>query len=173
MNADQYLDRGERLLWAANPDPMRYAVSKALGMAVSGLFFFGFAVFWVFMARDLPSEFWLFGLIFIAIGLCLLLSPAFFYWRAPRVAYVLTDKRAVIDIQGPFSKRISVPLDQVPFVTLKGVSNGIGSVLFIETTYRARRGRTNTIQDGFMAITEPEKVERLMRDAISTLREVA
>jgi hypothetical protein len=171
MNASEYLDRGERLLWAGNPNPLRYAVTKAAGMAVTGLFFFGFAIFWVYMARTAPGNFWYFGLLFVAIGGAMVLSPAFYFWRAGNVAYVLTDKRAVIDVQGPFGSRVSVPLDQVPFVTLSGVGSGIGNVMFQEHIRRGRRGRTYTTQDGFVAINEPEKVERQMRDAISALRE--
>lgn len=109
---------------------------------------------------------------FVLIGLGIVLSPLFYYWRAHKIAYVLTDKRAVIDIQGPFGGRTSVPLDQVPFVNLKGVGNGgIGSVMFMENTRSGRRGRTYTVEDGFVAITEPQKVERQMRDAITALRE--
>jgi hypothetical protein len=171
MNGSDYLDRGERLIWAGNPNPLRYAVSKALGLALTGAFFLAFALFWISLARQAPGNFWLFGTIFVVLGAGMVLSPAFYYWRARSVAYVLTDKRAVIDIQGPFGSRVSVPLDQAPFVTLSGLGSGIGNVMFIENIRRGRRGRTYTTQDGFVAIVEPEKVERQLRDAISALRE--
>lgn len=171
MQASDYLDRGERLIWAANPDPLRYALGKAAGMAIGGVLFLAFSLFWVATAAQAPGQFYLFGVPFVLIGLALVLSPAFYYWRAPNVAYVLTDRRAVIDVQGPFGSRVSVPLDQVPFVNLKGVSNGVGHVMFQEHIRRGRRGRTYTTQDGFMAIAEPDKVERQMREAISRLRE--
>lgn len=172
MNASQYLDKGERLLWAGNPDPLRYAVNKG-ATALFGILFLGFAIFWTVMASKSGGYFFLWGVPFMLVGAAVVLSPAFYYWRAPMVAYVLTDRRAVIDTQGPFGSRVSVPLDQVPFVTLKHATGGIGSVMFIENTRQGRRGRSYTTQDGFVAISDAEKVERQMRDAITALREDA
>jgi hypothetical protein len=171
MRAHDYLDRGERLIWAGNPVPLRYALGKGGMVALGGILFFGFSIFWVVTAQQAPGSFFLFGVPFVVIGAALVLSPAYYFWHARHVAYVLTDRRAVIDIAGPSGSRVSVPLDQVPFVILKGVSNGIVHVMFQEHIRRGRRGRTYTTQDGFVAVAEPEKVERQMRDAISALRE--
>lgn len=169
--AQNYLDRGERLIWAGNPDPLRYAIGKGLVIAIVGIPFLAFSIFWVVMAAMPGSLFYLFGIPFVLVGAGFVLSPFFQYWRARGVAYVLTDRRAIIDVPGPFASRASFPLDQIPFISLRRLDRGFGHLMFIERTQTGQRGRTYTTQDGFFGIADAERLERQMREALNRLRE--
>ncbi|GIX05578.1 MAG: hypothetical protein KatS3mg114_1447 [Planctomycetaceae bacterium] len=101
---DQELEPGERLLWAGQPLPRRL-MRRSWGMALFGIPWTAFAVFWTVMAGSMvwrsesPGPIWLFplfGLPFILIGLGMLASP----WRARRrarhIVYAVTDRRLLI-----------------------------------------------------------------------------
>ena len=131
-----------------------------------GLLFFGFSLFWVHGATNQSGlPFALFGAPFVVVGLGLVLSPLWHFVRGRRAAYLLSDRRAVIDISGFLPKRISVPLSQVRFVELKSSSSGFGDVIFREIVTSSGEG-SSVMRDGFMAVAEADRVERLLRTAI-------
>jgi hypothetical protein len=171
------LDPGERLIWSGQPQPAPYALKKGGLTGLFGIPFFAFAVFWTSMASSFtsgekgpPRYFWLWGVPFLGVGLGLVLSPLWHFVRAGRTTYTLTSRRAVIDTTGPLARRTSVPLDQIPFVELQ--PGGAGHVLFREVATASRHSfsTASTTKDGFIAIAEAERVERLLRETIAKLR---
>src|SRR5262249_4043304 len=168
------IDPGEQLIWQGKPYAGRYALRKAAYTFPFGIVFFGFSlagIYSAYMAQDkatnqLGSPFWLFVIPFVIIGACMVLSPAWYFFRATATTYVLTDRRAIMDISGPFPRRISVPLNQVPFVDVRSSNQGPGHVLFQEGTRYYGNGEGMTQRDGFIAIADAAKVGQMLRSAI-------
>jgi hypothetical protein len=135
-------DPGERLIWSGNPIPARYALRKASYRFLFGIFFFGFSLFWINGAYT-----------------------AWQYFRGMQTTYALTDRRAIMNISGPFPRRISVPLNQVPFVEVLSSAEGPGHVLFQEPVASySNRGMAQ--RDGFIAIADAAQIGQILRGAI-------
>ena len=167
---------GERLLWADRPAPARLAVS-ALPISFFGLFFFGFAVFWMVGAWQTMDGaelgvfalFPLFGLPFVLVGLGMLLAPLWVYIRAHKTVYAITSQRLVIK-KGRTVKTYG-PGD-IENIERTDHKNGLGDVIFARELYRTRGrhgSRTRTRKIGFLGIRDVRQVE----DAVRRLRENA
>jgi hypothetical protein len=163
------LDPGETLVWTGRPVALSYALRKGASTFFPGIFFFGFSVFWVWgasHANNNAGPFWLFGIPFVLIGALMLLSPFWHFWRGLNATYVLTNKRALISISGPFAQRLSFPLHQIPFVDVRPTKDDAGSIYFNETTKKSGDGYRTT-REGFVAVQELTRVEQLLRQAIN------
>jgi hypothetical protein len=168
------IDPGEQLIWQGNPAPARYALRKAAYTFPVGIFFFAFSLFWIYGAytsgnkasSQLGFSFWMFGIPFVIVGACMVLSPVWYLFRATTTTYALTDRRAIIDIGGPFPRRTSIPLNQIPFVDVRSSNEGPGHVLFREATSYYGSGARMTQRDGFVAIADAAKVGQMLRSAI-------
>jgi hypothetical protein len=180
------LQPGEKLIWAAQPIPALYARS-GWGLAIFGIFFGGFALFWIAMAggmmwfsNDGPpgggsgigkafSCFPLFGLPFLAIGVGMLTAPIWMRRNAARTVYGLTDRRAIL-CQGKTFGGVEVrsfgPPD-LTHMTRVERANGTGDLIFrevISTSYDSEGDRrTNRTRIGFIAIERVRDVENLVR----------
>jgi hypothetical protein len=155
------VDPGEQPIWQGKPYPARYALRKAAYTFPAGILFFAFSLFWIYGAymteNKTPSQ----------LGFpCMVLSPAWYFFRATSTTYALTDQRVIMDISGLFPRRTSVPLSPVPFVDIRASNDGPGHVLFQETVAHYRSGRGMTQRDGFIAIADAAKVGQLLRSAI-------
>lgn len=155
------LDAGEQLIWWGRPNPKEYALKEASVFKTLFLLFFaafGAGVTWSEFHKG--TSFWLFGLILVAAPLLGLAEPIWRYRKAPRVQYLLTDRRAVIATDGSVK---SVALSRIDFVELDLVDGGVGDVLFIVEHVRDGEGETITNRDGFVGIADAQKVERELR----------
>jgi len=168
-------DPGEQLIWQGKPYPARYALRKAAYSFPVGIFFFGFSVvldLWRLYGagnkatNQLGFAFWMFGIPFVIVGACMVLSPAWYLFRAMTTTYALTDRRAIIDISGLFPRRTSVPLNQVPFVEVRSSNEGPGHILFQGVAPYYRMGGGIAQRDGFIAIADAAKVGQMLRAAI-------
>jgi hypothetical protein len=165
-------DRREKLIWQGKPSPARYALRKASYTFPLGIFFLGFSLLWIYVAYTGANNatdfaFWMFGIPIVIVGACMVLSPAWYLFRATNTTYTLTDGRATIYISGPFPRWTSVPLNQVPFVDVRSSSEGPGHVLFQEAApmfYGMDGGMKQ--RDGFIAIADAAKVGQMLRTAI-------
>ena len=179
------LDSGERLLWAAQPDPKRFA-RGSLAIVLFGLPWTAFALFWIFMASgglwglfdggmDVPSDqmpfqlfsicFPLFGLPFVLIGLGMLSAP---YWakrKALRTAYAVTDRRVILLEAGFWNSvttRTYMPA-QLQRMTRTERPDGSGNLILEDYTWRDSDGDRRHGQHGLMAIDRVRDVEELIR----------
>jgi hypothetical protein len=167
------IDRGERLLWSGRPDPLPYTIRVGRHAFLFGLVFFGFSLFWTHGAMTEGAKvqalggvpFWLLGVPFVIVGACLVLSPFWHFYRALRTTYALTDKRALTAISGPYARRFSVPLSQIRFVDVRPSDDGSGDIYFKETVVSDSEGQT-TRREGFIAISELDRVDQLLRKTI-------
>jgi len=166
------IDPGERLIWSGNPYPTRYSIRKGGYPFLFGIFFFGFSLFWIHgaytaeskAANQLGFPFWMFGIPFVIVGAGMVLSPAWYFFRAVKTTYALTDRRAITDVSGPFPRRASVPLTQMPFVDVRASAQGPGTVLFREALASYNKSMLQT--DGFIAIPDAARVGQMIRSAI-------
>ncbi len=166
MIESSLVNPGEQLTWSGNPLPVRYALKKAAYPFVFGLFFFIFMVFWIQGATSQSGmEFGLLGLPGLAIGLGMLLSPVWYFFRGTQTTYALTDQRAIIDIAAPLPRHISVPLNQIPFVDVRASTHTTGDVLF-RGAVESQMSIGMIRPDGFIAIADAARVGQLLRSAI-------
>jgi hypothetical protein len=136
---ERELDSGERLLWAGMPKQGTVFRSSDVFMIPFSLLWGGFAIFWEFMAFQIPGKnegaigvvFPLFGIPFVLIGLYMIFGR-FTYDSKNRAKtfYGLTDQRAII-VSGLFSKSVkSLNIRTMNNVSVTEKTNGDGTIIF-------------------------------------------
>lgn len=86
----------EKLNWVGQPIPYKRMFS-AFSVWLFSVPWTAFSVFWIHGAMnqaETGSIFPLFGIPFLLIGVCMLLSPFWQYFKSTKTAYVITNKRA-------------------------------------------------------------------------------
>jgi hypothetical protein len=159
------LDDGEKILWQGRPDGGFYFKPGNIATFVFGLFFAGFALFWMVMAASAGGGFWMFGLIHFAVGIGLSFGAIF--WgtlRRNRTWYTLSDRRAFIATDLPFKGKElrSYPIERDTVLDYR--QGRFSTIFFTDEVRRGNKGRRYTVPIGFERISEGEKVYRLMRD---------
>ena len=167
-----YLDRGERILWEGAPVRGIRVRGADIGKSLFGLFFFSFAVFWVYMASSMsrggpgPAGFGLifplFGLPFVAVGAYLLFGQ--YFWKAyvrSRTRYALTDKRAIVATNALGRKLKSYPIGEG--TRLEYEPGQEATIWFAEEERRGQKGRRYTVKHGFEYVEDGDELYRLMR----------
>jgi hypothetical protein len=161
---DGILNEGEEILWQGRPDTGLIFSASALGKLVFGLFFSGFAVFWMIGAASTGGIFWMFGLIHFFAGIGVMGSGV--VWpgvKAHHTWYSLSNHRAFIATDFPWSSRRlnSYPISAQTSLSLE--QGKLDSILFATEEYRVK-GRTRTRRIGFERIRDGRTVYNLMRD---------
>ncbi len=158
------LDTDERILWQGRPNAGLALRSNDILVAVFGLCFSGFAVFWMKMAASAGGSFWAFGLIHFTAGLAVACGALFqpsirrkFTW------YTLTDQRAFVATALPWRRRT---LDSYPITAntaLRFRDGRLPSIEFATQTIPGRK-RSHKKPIGFERIEDGADVYRLMRN---------
>jgi hypothetical protein len=185
INAE--LQTGERLLWEGQPIPGLYARS-GLPIAIFGVLFGGFAVFWMLVAggmmwftgdrprgADAPGFFGifncfpLFGIPFLLIGLGMILAPVWMRRAAARTVYGVTDRRVIICKGRPFGGvevRSFGPAELTELTRIER-ANGAGDLIFREvwndSLHTSRHRTPARTQIGFIAVERVREIEELVR----------
>lgn len=184
------LQPGEKLVWSAQPNPAAYA-RGSWAVAIFGLAFGGFAVFWMIMAGAGAwfasggpnstgpagplgvgmSLFSLCGLPFLAVGIVMFTTPIWKRARAAKVIYAITDRRAIIC--GPELFRGTVIRSYAPAqlgkVSRAERSDGAGDLVFEEiVSYSSDSNGTSrhVTRRGFLGVERVAEVERLLRTTL-------
>jgi len=138
--AQNELIHGERLIWAGRPDPAALARTR-WPIAAPGLFFTLFSLFWLGITLSIPFSrddgppvafallFPLVGLAMLAIGLAMLLSPLWYWRRAKRTAYGVTDGRVLIVEPG---RVLSFEPGDIQHLVRRDTGGGRGDLMFRE-----------------------------------------
>ena len=167
------LRAGERIVWTGQPIPERFARFSWF-LAVFGIFWTGFSVFWVLGAGWMTSNsstpgpfklFPLFGLPFVAIGIGMLTSPIWMRKKAANMAYVITDQRAFISEQtwrGGIHVQSFGPRE-LQSLERRQHADGSGDLIFFTERWRDSDGDRRTRQSGFFAIRDVKAVEEHLR----------
>lgn len=199
------LETGETLLWAGQPAPARFA-RLARPQFLAGIPYTLFALFWetvvvtmmvIPLLRHGPGHlggvigigfaiiFPLFGLMALANGVGLLLTP----WKQRRNAYqtlyALTNRRALLLQSGPGATRSQALMpEQLRDRTRIQERNGSGDLLFphagtvvLSETWpglggNKNQGRNAAVSVGFYGIPDVRAVDDLIRHTFETDRQL-
>ncbi|HYE63608.1 MAG TPA: hypothetical protein VD997_16575 [Phycisphaerales bacterium] len=175
---------GEKLLWAAQPLPGGFARSM-IPLSLFAVPFLGFAIFWTVMASKGASAvngapggpgaaawaFPLFGIPFILVGACMLLSPFYGVIKAGRTVYAITDQGALL-IEGSFFGARTVtryPPSRLENITRRERGDGSGDLIFAHELYERPKNRgLATRPIGFLSIPTVRDAERVLREVIES-----
>jgi hypothetical protein len=171
---DAELAKGERIAWIGRPIPWLLARSS-LPIALFGIPFTAFALFWIGLASGMqhparpgpPSFFVLFGIPFVLVGLGMLTSPFWMFWKALRTAYAITDRRALSIERGPWGRVVVRSFDPPGLAVLSRTqhADGSGNLVFQrEYRHQGRHGRFVDI--GFLAVPDVKEVEDRIRELV-------
>ncbi len=158
------LDPGEKILWQGRPDGQVAFKIGHIFTFIFGLFFAGFAVFWMVMASQAGGFFWMFGLIHFGVGVSLSIGPPFYSaWKRRHTWYSLTNKRGFIATDTPFLRRKLASYPITPDTALGYTAGTPATIHFAQESRRSKNG-TYQVDIGFERIDGGETVYRLMRD---------
>lgn len=158
------LDPGEEILWQGRPDGAVVFRPRNLMTFFFGLFFAGFALFWMIMASQAGGFFWMFGLIHFAVGAGISLGGIFGpAYKRRRTWYTLSSKRAFIATDLPLlgKKLKSYPITRD--TVLEFSDEALASVHFAQKRKRTKNG-SYLVPIGFDRISDGREVYRMMRD---------
>ena len=151
----------EKPRWIGYPMPGKYALKQGIPMFLFAIPWTGFsASFEVGAIRSGSAFALLWGVPFVIIGLRLLASPLWEYWRARRTIYVVSDQRVLIlgGLLRPSTQSFA-PSDIGP-LDVDAADDGSGSVIFSEHRTRDAEGGWNVEKIGFIAVPRVREAER-------------
>lgn len=168
------LQPNEQLRWARQPAAGRYARSKSVLVVAMGIFFVVFANFWIGVVQAVGigfgyGFFWMFGLPFLVIGLCLVFSPVYRYVKARRMIYAVTDQRVLTLSRFPSYRVQSFERGQLGRLDKKVGRGGVGDLIFHSAT-KEWIDRTETIRHGFYSTPDVAGAEQQIRRIIADER---
>lgn len=167
----QELEPGERLVWMEQPVP-RFFTAASTPTFLFAFPWTAFAVFWTVSAAEYKvpdfsqgslDYFPLFGLPFIAIGIGLLFSPLWAYFKALKSVYAITDRRAITFEGGLATTVTSYAPERLRSLERKDRANGTGDIVFERQVIPRAKGGSYEKELGFQGLREPRKVEQLLR----------
>ena len=163
-NWDGILDADEEILWQGRPDGALSLKPENIPLALFGMVFAGFALFWMIMAASAGGAFWSFGLIHFSVGIAMIIGPSF--WSAYRRRhswYTLTNTRAFIatdmKVQGRRLKSYPISRD-----TPLELIDGSPPTIQFATETRQGKNRPYQVAIGFERIIDARDVYEMMRD---------
>ena len=157
------LDDGERILWQGRPDTKVSFKASHIFTFIFGLFFAGFALFWLIMASMAPGPFWMFGLIHFSVGIGLMLGPIFWpSWARRHTWYTLTDHRAFIATDIPMMGR-KLRSFEIGAATPIDFMSGPPDTIHFAHEYKRTNDGSHRVDIGFERIENGAEVMRLIR----------
>jgi len=167
------LDPGEQLIWLGNPDPVRYAAKYGAGLFLMGISNVGVFLFFIYAMAQISLDdtpfglpLWAFATPILLVGVCFMLAPGWHFLRGMRTTYALTDRRAITDVSGLFSRRLSLPLNEISVVDVQSSTEGPGHVFFQEPDRGSYSYPGIKQRDGFVAVADAAKAGYLLRSAM-------
>ena len=136
-----------------------------------GSAFTAFALFCIGAAAGIPGGgvpvFALFGIPFVIVGLCMLLSPFWMLYKAGRTAYAITDCRALVIEHGPFGRVMVRSFEPGDLAILSRTqhADGSGNLVF-RREYRLEGRRGRFVDIGFLAVLDVREVEERIRELV-------
>ncbi|WP_156340033.1 PH domain-containing protein [Sphingomonas sp. Leaf17] len=135
---------GERLLWTGRPDGGLFLRPIEWLLIPFSLLWGGFMVFWNITAwtADAPTEFTLFGVPFLVVGVYVV-AGRFLHdmWLRRRTRYAVTDQRILIRRQGLGGSMRSLDIRNLPMLDLRETAAGPGTIQFeTESLFSGRSG---------------------------------
>lgn len=173
FEALQYLETqvllpGEKIVWKGRPDAKESA-KVGLFKFFFGIFFFGFSIFWMYMAMDMGGGFFaLFGIPFVAVGFWLVSGPARNYLKSARTYYAITDKRVIILTRGSGYSITTITPEEMTSFQRTDLAPGFGNIRLKVTVHHGENGTSTTTEfgDGLWGIQDVKGAA----DAVGKLR---
>ncbi|MGR3363889.1 MAG: aspartate carbamoyltransferase catalytic subunit [Maritimibacter harenae] len=160
------LDEGEEILWQGRPGQGFHFGAGNVVSAIFGLFFAGFALFWMVMAASADGPFWMFGLIHFSVGIAL--SAWAIYgntWKRRHSWYTLTDRRAFIATDMPLKGKTLKSYPIGPTTVIDYRAGPPATINFAEEFKRGSKGRSYKVKVGFERLENGAEVMREVRRA--------
>jgi hypothetical protein len=176
-------EAGESVLWYGVPRQGFVLRPNDAFQIPFSLFWGGFAIFWettVFSTKA-PFFFKLWGIPFVLIGLYIMVGRFFIdSMQRAKVAYGLTDRRAII-VSGLRSRNVkSLPLKTLADVTLSEKSDGSGTITLGPASPFGRfygngawPGTSSMMSPSFEMIDDAKSVYSTLRSAQSSAQNAA
>lgn len=165
-NTDQWadiLEPNEKIIWQGRPDGGFALKIPNILMAIFGLFFAGFALFWMIMAFAGGGSFWMFGLLHFSVGAGLVLYAIFWpTYKRRHSWYTLTDQRAIIAANVPLRGKSLKSYPITAKSSLELIDGALATVNFAEEIKNGKNS-TYTVAIGFERLSDGREVYRLMR----------
>ncbi len=166
------LHSNEQLVWMGQPIPSKIMMQSWHYLFVGGLVISA-ALYFHLDGLALPGP-----LIIYAVGLLFLSIPALQYLTGMRTGYALTNKRAMVLIQGLIAQEqyFYTPVDLLyyrkeEYASREGAGSLVFAVVLTETSIGDQSGQTSpatksTRKYGFIAIDEVHEVERILHETL-------
>ncbi|MCX8082281.1 MAG: hypothetical protein N3D17_02630 [bacterium] len=165
------LSPDERILWMEQPIP-KFFTGSSIFTFLFGIPWTAFIIFWIFAAYRgigfkkpdlsrgiLPNFFPLFGLPFLVVGIGILTSPLWTYRKALKTLYVITNKRAIVFIDGRTTVINSYFSGQLQNIQRVERKDGTGDIIFGQDLVKSK----NVDMDGFLNIRQPRIAEEILK----------
>lgn len=160
------LHTGEKILWQGRPGQDFHIGAGQIFGGIFGLFFAGFAVFWMTMAARADGIFWMFGLLHFSVGVAMtfgsIVGPT---WRRRHTWYTLTDRRAFVATDLPFKGRTLKSYPITPSTRIAYRSGPYATIHFAEERRKNSKGHSYTVKIGFERLEDGDAVMRKVREA--------
>ena len=158
LRAQSELQSGESISWAGVANPARAALG-ALPIALFGIPFAGFALFWMSQAFRAThamasnthnsfargfSVFPIFGIPFLLVGLAVILTPLWAFLTGKNTVYAVTNRRVMV-ISGAKSRAVKslTPAD-IAGVDYRERPDGSGDIAIMTNTFQNRGNNMST-----------------------------
>ena len=160
---DGIFEEGEHILWQGRPDgQIAVRAGNIMGL-VFGLFFAGFALFWMIMAFAAGGFFWMFGLLHFTIGVGISVGAVYgSAYKRRHTWYTLTNRNAYIAVDLPLAGKRLMTYAITPGSVLDLDDGNPASVMFATRTRRTKNG-TRDVRVGFERIADGRTVYGLLR----------
>jgi hypothetical protein len=170
---DSELDPGEVVRYKDMP------IKKFFTPSSTAAFLFGipwtaFALFWTAGASgfEIPDFnegfdiFPLFGIPFILVGIGMLSTPLWSYWKAGKSVYVITNRRAITFEGGKETTIRSYPPNKLSDIYRKEKRDGTGDVIIRVKAWKDSEGDRHSEELGFLRIRDPKSVEQMLKKLV-------
>jgi hypothetical protein len=102
--------------------------------------------------------------LFFLVGLAVMASPLFWYFRAKRIYYAVTSKRLLLVQAGKSRNLQSYTQDDIEEIKCTERADKSGDLTFAQRQWKDSDGNWSTQRIGFLGIPEVRSVEHLVRD---------
>lgn len=169
----RYLAADEKLLWSGQPTDEHISVFGGF-QSVFGLFFVGFAVFWMVMVTRIAAFMSIFALPFIMIGMYIVAGKSIILNNNKKnIYYAVTNQRVMMMISGRYNRFRDIRYSRISEVklVLSRRQTGCGTIIFTSPNlipeypygrYWDRRSNNNSLLDSFIDIADAERVYNLI-----------
>lgn len=158
------LDADEAILWQGRPDTAVVFQVRNIFTLIFGLFFSGFAVFWMLMASQAGGMFWMFGLLHFLVGVGVAFGPFLWSpWIRRHTWYTLTTTRAFIATNRPMAGKAlkSYPITKE---TVLEFADGDPASVYFARYHKSTKNGSTEVPVGFERISAGKEVYSMMRN---------